>query len=111
MVRKSVRVVVADQSAVMYLLSMIFPIVHVACAGCEDDTIDTQRRANDDCQPKPNRWPLKPTERARLNRWGTCALVLHDPAIVIAARKRTNRFLVAETGSRPHSLRHAWRGV
>ena len=32
MVRKRVRVVVPDQSAIINLLGVIFPIVHVACA-------------------------------------------------------------------------------
>src|SRR5256886_8129593 len=52
MIRKGVRVVVPDQSAISHLLSMVFPIVHVACAVGEDETINPQRGADEHCCPK-----------------------------------------------------------
>ena len=63
MVRKGVRVVVPDQSAIVDLLGVIFPIVHVARAVGEDDTINTQRCTNGDHPPKRGDWLKKGSRR------------------------------------------------
>ena len=74
MIRKRVRVVVSDQSAIQHLLSMVFPIIHVARAVSEGDAINPQRRADEDCCPKR---AFVFQEGWQRNRRGNCDGAVH----------------------------------
>src|SRR5438132_7173458 len=84
MVRKRVRVVVADQSAITDLLGMIFPIVQVARSARGDYTINTQRRADDHRQPKDGHWLEKGSRRREFSYCGRfVGLAFHNTVWIV----------------------------